>query len=86
MGERDDVATKRTACQAALTALREALHAVDSVPQALLSRINSPHRSGHAVKPSLPLMSVRPALCALVCCLSQALCNCADTCWCPAEL
>ena len=44
MGERDDVASKRTACQAALTALREALHAVDSVPQALLSRINSPHR------------------------------------------
>ena len=44
MGERDDVAAKRTACQAALTALREAMHAVDSVPQALLSRINSPHR------------------------------------------
>ena len=44
MGERDDVAAKRTACQAALTALRAAMHAVDSVPQAMLSCINSPHR------------------------------------------
>ena len=45
MGERDDVAAKRTACNAALSALREAIHAVDAVPQALLSRINAPHRS-----------------------------------------
>ena len=47
MGERDDVAAKRTACQAAIGALREALGAVDSVPTALLSRINSPHRRAH---------------------------------------
>ena len=44
MGERDDVAAKRTSCQAAVAALRQAMAAVDSVPQTLLSRINSPHR------------------------------------------
>ena len=44
MGERDDVAAKRTSCQAAVAALRQAMGAVDSVPQTLLSRINSPHR------------------------------------------
>ena len=44
MGERDDVAAKRASCQAAVAALRQAMSAVDSVPQTLLSRINSPHR------------------------------------------
>ena len=44
MGERDDVAAKRQSCQAAVAALRQAMGAVDSVPQTLLSRINSPHR------------------------------------------
>lgn len=44
MQEREDIAAKRSGCLAVMAALRDALATLDTIPQSLASRINSPHR------------------------------------------
>ncbi len=41
MSEREEVAAKRSQCQSAVKALKEALNTIESLPATLMSRINS---------------------------------------------
>ncbi|KAK9813544.1 hypothetical protein WJX73_006112 [Symbiochloris irregularis] len=47
MQEREDIAAKRASCLAVMGALREALATLDTIPQTLASRINTPHKLSH---------------------------------------
>lgn len=52
MSEREDIAAKRSACLATVSALREALSVLDTIPQSLASRINTPARCPSSAPPS----------------------------------